>query len=38
MPLMFSADEIGLMEDLRAAFDPQRVANPGKMLTPPETR
>ena len=37
MPLMFSADDLGLMEDLRAAVDPERVANRGKMLTPPET-
>ena len=35
MKLMFSAADLGLMEDLRAAVDPERLANPGKMLIPP---
>jgi len=35
MRLMFSADDLALMEDLRAAVDPGRLANRGKMLTPP---
>jgi glycolate oxidase len=34
MKLMFSPDDLGLMEDLRAAVDPARLANRGKMLTP----
>jgi glycolate oxidase len=35
MRLMFSPDDLGLMEDVRAAVDPERLANRGKMLTPP---
>jgi glycolate oxidase len=35
MKLMFSTDDLALMEDLRAAVDPERLANRGKMLTPP---
>jgi glycolate oxidase len=35
MKLMFSADDLALMEDLRAAVDPERLANRGKMLIPP---
>ena len=35
MKLMFSPDDLGLMEDVRAAVDPERLANRGKMLTPP---
>jgi glycolate oxidase len=34
MKLMFSDDDLALMEDLRAAVDPQRLANRGKMLIP----
>ena len=37
MKLMFSPDDLGLMEDLRAAVDPARLANRGKMLIPPTT-
>jgi glycolate oxidase len=36
MKLMFSAADLGLMEDLRAAVDPGRLANRGKMLIPTE--
>jgi glycolate oxidase len=36
MKLMFSESDLGLMEDLRAAVDPGRLANPGKMLIPVE--
>jgi glycolate oxidase len=32
LPAMFSPDEIDCMERLRAAFDPHRIANPGKMF------
>jgi glycolate oxidase len=32
LPAMFSPDEIDCMERLRAAFDPLRIANPGKMF------
>ncbi len=32
LPDMFSADEIGLMQRVRAAFDPLGIANPGKMF------
>jgi glycolate oxidase len=35
MKLMFSPDDLGLMEDVRAAVDPERLANRGKMLIPP---
>jgi len=35
MKLMFSAADLGLMEDLRAGVDPERLANRGKMLIPP---
>ncbi len=35
MKLMFSPDDLGLMEDVRAAVDPGRLANRGKMLIPP---
>jgi len=35
MKLMFSPEDLGLMEDVRAAVDPERLANRGKMLTPP---
>jgi glycolate oxidase len=33
LSLMFSADDLALMEDIRAAVDPDRLANPGKMLS-----
>lgn len=32
MPLVYSADTIGLMRQLRRAFDPEERANPGKVL------
>ncbi len=32
LPDMFSADEIGCMERVHAAFDPLGIANPGKMF------
>ncbi|HEY3899757.1 MAG TPA: FAD-linked oxidase C-terminal domain-containing protein [Chthoniobacter sp.] len=32
LPAMFSADEIDCMSRLRAAFDPDGIANPGKMF------
>ncbi|MGE0067762.1 MAG: FAD-binding oxidoreductase, partial [Solirubrobacterales bacterium] len=35
MKLMFSESDLALMEDLRAAVDPGRLANRGKMLIPP---
>jgi glycolate oxidase len=35
MKLMFSTDDLALMEDLRASVDPERLANRGKMLIPP---
>jgi glycolate oxidase len=34
MKLMFSPDDLALMEDVRAAVDPERLANRGKMLNP----
>jgi glycolate oxidase len=38
MKLMFSEADLGLMEDLRAAVDPERLANRGKMLIPPAVK
>jgi glycolate oxidase len=38
MRLMFAPDDLALMEDLRAAVDPLRLANRGKMLIPPAVR
>ena len=32
LPDMFSADEIDCMRQIRAAFDPSGIANPGKMF------
>ncbi len=32
LPAMFSAEEIGCMARVRAAFDPLGIANPGKMF------
>ncbi len=32
LPDMFSADEIGCMKRVRAAFDPLGISNPGKMF------
>ncbi len=36
MKLMFSPDDLALMEGVRAEVDPLRLANRGKMLIPPE--
>lgn len=33
MPLMYSAADLDLSDDVRAAFDPRRVMNPGKILS-----
>ncbi len=33
MPLMFSAADLDLNDDVRAAFDPVRTMNPGKILS-----
>ena len=35
MPLMFSAVDLAAQEALRAAFDPDGVSNPGKVLPSP---
>jgi glycolate oxidase len=35
MPKMFSADDLALMERLRAAVDPSGLCNPGKVLPTP---
>jgi glycolate oxidase len=35
MPLMFSAVDLAAQDDLRDAFDPRRLANPGKVLPRP---
>jgi glycolate oxidase subunit GlcD len=32
MPLVFSPDDLGLMAAVRRAFDPQALANPGKVV------
>ncbi|HEY3397039.1 MAG TPA: FAD-linked oxidase C-terminal domain-containing protein [Armatimonadota bacterium] len=32
MPLMFGPAELALMRDLKVAFDPENLANPGKLL------
>ena len=37
MPLMFSAVDLAAQADLRAAFDPAGLANPGKVLPSPAT-
>jgi glycolate oxidase len=37
MPLMFSAVDLAAQEALRQAFDPDRLANPGKVLPSPAT-
>ena len=37
MPLMFSAVDLAAQEALRRAFDPDRLANPGKVLPSPAT-
>lgn len=37
MGLMFSAVDLAAQEDLRAAFDPRRLSNPGKVLPSPAT-
>jgi glycolate oxidase len=35
MPLMFSAVDLAAQADLRRAFDPDRLSNPGKVLPSP---
>jgi glycolate oxidase len=35
MPKMFSPDDLAIMDRLRAAFDPDGVCNPGKVLPTP---
>jgi glycolate oxidase subunit GlcD len=35
MPLLFSADDMGAMLDVRAAFDPSGLCNPGKIIPAP---
>lgn len=35
MPRMFSDDDLAVMQLLRCAFDPQSIANPGKMFPTP---
>ena len=37
MPLMFSDVDLAAQQALRAAFDPDGVANPGKVLPSPAT-
>jgi glycolate oxidase len=37
MPLMFSDADLAAQDALRAAFDPDRLANPGKVLPSPAT-
>ena len=32
LPKMFSKEDIDFMKQTRAAFDPQSIANPGKMF------
>jgi glycolate oxidase len=32
LPEMFNPDEMDLMQNIRAAFDPIQIANPGKMF------
>jgi glycolate oxidase len=38
MPLIFGAEDIRLMEKIRAAFDPLTACNPGKIFPSPEGR
>jgi D-lactate dehydrogenase (cytochrome) len=35
MPLMYTADELQTMREVKEVFDPQNLLNPGKMLPPP---
>jgi len=35
MPQMFSSDDLALMQRVRAAFDPDRLCNPGKVFPTP---
>jgi glycolate dehydrogenase FAD-linked subunit len=35
MPTMFTAEDLALMQRVRAAFDPRRLCNPGKVFPTP---
>jgi glycolate oxidase len=35
MPKMFTADDLEVMQRVRAAFDPRRLSNPGKIFPTP---
>ena len=35
MPTMFTADDLALMQRVRAAFDPRGLCNPGKVFPTP---
>jgi glycolate oxidase len=35
MPMMFSADDLALMQRVRGVFDPQGISNPGKVFPTP---
>jgi glycolate dehydrogenase FAD-linked subunit len=35
MPKMFTADDLDVMQSVRAAFDPRRLSNPGKVFPTP---
>jgi glycolate oxidase len=35
MPRMFSEDDLDAFQQVRDAFDPQRICNPGKVLPTP---
>jgi glycolate oxidase len=35
MPMMFTEDDLALMQRVRAAFDPNRLCNPGKVFPTP---
>jgi glycolate oxidase len=35
MPLQFSSDDLATMQRVKAAFDPNGLANPGKIFPTP---
>jgi glycolate oxidase len=35
MPTMFTADDLAVMQRVRAAFDPKGICNPGKVFPTP---